>query len=248
LLKEFPTVEDSQKFMESPASADLRIRHHPLFMNYSNEPSPGQRLAPDVVHMDWMCNMCGAINFARRLECYQCCAPRGKDVQRVTNELIGPSNILKVSCLEPHTSENDLHSLFSSLVPVKEVRMVMDKFTSAPRGFAFLHFFSVADASRSLHTFQGCVTETQLTPIKLCYARDRVAPTPTSAAAAAAIEAAQSMQQYASWEPKEFDESATELNDMKEQEQVEYCPTSSDISEDSRFIPVVFELHRLRRV
>lgn len=68
------------------------------------------------------------------------------------------------------------------------------------------------------------MTETQLTPIKLCYARDRIAPTSTSAAAAAAIEAAQSMQQYASWEPTEFDEAAAEPldNDLeKGQEQVE---------------------------
>lgn len=65
LLKEFPTTEDSQKFMESPASADLKIRNHPLFTNYSNAPSPGNRVMSDGVHMDWMCNMCGAINFAR---------------------------------------------------------------------------------------------------------------------------------------------------------------------------------------
>ena len=39
----------------------------------------------------------------RRLECYQCCAPRGKDVQRISNEPMGPSNILKVSCLDPQT-------------------------------------------------------------------------------------------------------------------------------------------------
>lgn len=51
-------------------------------------------------------------------------------------------------------SENDLHTLFSSLVAVKEIRMVMDKFTNAPRGFAFVHFFSVADASRAMNTFQ----------------------------------------------------------------------------------------------
>ena len=51
-------------------------------------------------------------------------------------------------------SENDLRVLFSSLVPIKEIRMVMDKFTNAPRGFAFVHFFSVADASRAMNTFQ----------------------------------------------------------------------------------------------
>lgn len=46
------------------------------------------------------------------------------------------------------------------------------------------------------------------------YAKDRVPPLATGAAAAAAIEAAQAMQQYnAAWEPEEFDETATEVNE-----------------------------------
>ena len=51
--------------MESPAAADLRIRQHPLWTNYSSAPTPGHRFGQDGVHMDWMCNMCAAINFAR---------------------------------------------------------------------------------------------------------------------------------------------------------------------------------------
>lgn len=51
-------------------------------------------------------------------------------------------------------SEDALHQLFVAHVPVKEIRMVLDKFTSAPRGFAFVHFHTVADASRMLNTFQ----------------------------------------------------------------------------------------------
>ena len=33
--------------------------------------------------------------------------------------------------------------------------MVTDKFTGAPRGFAFVHFYSVADAAKVLHTLQA---------------------------------------------------------------------------------------------
>lgn len=37
---------------------------------------------------------------------------------------------------------------------VRDIRLVLDKFTGAPRGFAFVHFHSVADASRVLHALQ----------------------------------------------------------------------------------------------
>ena len=37
---------------------------------------------------------------------------------------------------------------------VKDIRLVLDKFTGAPRGFAFVHFHTVADASRVLHPLQ----------------------------------------------------------------------------------------------
>lgn len=73
-----------------------------------------------------------------------------------------------------------------------------------------------------------------MTPIKLCYARDRIAPTSTSAAAAA-IESAQSMQQYASWEPTEFDEAAAEPLD-NDQEKVQEQVESHQLSRDTHFI------------
>ena len=37
-----------------------------------------------------------------------------------------------------------------------EVRMVRDKFTGAPRGFAFAHFASIADAARAMTALQVC--------------------------------------------------------------------------------------------
>lgn len=37
---------------------------------------------------------------------------------------------------------------------VKDIRLVLDRFTGAPRGFAFVHFHTVADASRVLHALQ----------------------------------------------------------------------------------------------
>lgn len=50
---------------------------------------PGQAL-------DWVCEMCAAVNFARRMECYQCSAARTATAKRVVADLDGPSTILKV--------------------------------------------------------------------------------------------------------------------------------------------------------
>lgn len=48
---------------------------------------------------------------------------------------------------------------------VKDIRLVLDRFTGAPRGFAFVHFHTVADASRVLHALQvgsSCARNTSL--------------------------------------------------------------------------------------
>ena len=56
---------------------------------------------------------------------------------------------LLVSC-----SEGNLHMAIAQHSNVKDIRLVLDKFTGIPRGFAFVHFHSVADASRVLHALQ----------------------------------------------------------------------------------------------
>lgn len=51
-------------------------------------------------------------------------------------------------------SEGTLHSAMAQHSAVKDIRLVLDRFTGAPRGFAFVHFHTVADASRVLHALQ----------------------------------------------------------------------------------------------
>lgn len=51
-------------------------------------------------------------------------------------------------------SEGNLQMAITQHSTVKDIRLVLDKFTGAPRGFAFVHFHSVADASRVLHALQ----------------------------------------------------------------------------------------------
>lgn len=51
--------------------------------------------------------------------------------------------------------------------------MVRDKYTAAPRGFAFVHFYTVSDAAKALQALQ--VTNPWLTPdIRACIRAMRV--------------------------------------------------------------------------
>lgn len=54
--------------------------------------------APEASHsqLDWICPMCTSVNFARRLECFQCMALRPTDPKRVIVDSDGPSPVLKV--------------------------------------------------------------------------------------------------------------------------------------------------------
>ena len=61
--------------------------------------------------------------------------------------------------------------------------MVRDKFSSAPRGFAFVHYGAVAEAAKALQALQGAALAGQDTPLRLAFAKDRVQPAATGPAA-----------------------------------------------------------------
>ena len=51
-----------------------------------------------------------------------------------------------------------LHLAMSVFSPVRDVRMVLNKSTGETRGFAFVHFYSVAEATRVMEVMQvGCL-------------------------------------------------------------------------------------------
>ena len=52
----------------------------------------------------------------------------------------------------------------AAVAPVREVRGVRDKFTGAPRGFCFLHLFSIADAARVMQLLQARAFVTRTAP------------------------------------------------------------------------------------
>ncbi|KAL3163303.1 hypothetical protein ABBQ32_009695 [Trebouxia sp. C0010 RCD-2024] len=208
---EFDSIESAQHIMESDLRYQFNLDGAPLRLDYSHAAQPPAAASASATS-DWICPGCSAVNFSRRLECYRCCVAKPAHAATVTLQPDAPSHILKVSGLEQHISERSLHMALAQHVAVKDIRLVQDRFTGAPRGFAFVHFHSVADASRVLHALQNAVIEGQETPLRLSFARDKPTerPPPTSTIASDALQAAQAMSQYAGWEPKEFTEMQAE--------------------------------------
>eukprot|EP00775_Hariotina_reticulata_P007964 gene7965-8162_t len=173
---DFATVDDARVLMESEGRWQLQLGGQQLLLDYSHgapaSRSGGSQSAELQPALDWICDMCTAVNFARRLECYQCYTARPANPQRVTTDLSEPSNILKVSGLEPQTSEEELYTFLAAVVPnILDLRVIKDKFTGAPRGFAFVELGSIAEAGKLMLASQGQMVPGQYTPLKICYAK-----------------------------------------------------------------------------
>ena len=121
-------------------------------------------------------------------------------------------------------SEEALYALLSSIVPhIVDLRVVKDKYTGAPRNFAFVELASIADAGRlMLGVNNGATPEGQPTPLRCVYARRResergvVGGEEADAAAAGGGDPADASRgsgaaaalAMAGWKPKEFDAAA----------------------------------------
>ncbi|RHY56894.1 hypothetical protein DYB38_006758 [Aphanomyces astaci] len=120
---------------------------------------------------------CNATNFAKRLECYKCSAPKSeyaievpRQVPDMTHNQSGhPSCILAVRSLPMEAQEEEvrphpcsrclvmsscfrlqLTQLFMRYPGVKDIRLMRDRITGAPRGFGFVEFATVEHATAAL--------------------------------------------------------------------------------------------------
>lgn len=112
-LQDFATPEDAQVLMDAYKANGLALDGTSLFLEYSsggpsssvstgaqpnpNNPYSSRPAAPPGAFADWLCPMCGAVNFARRAECFQCNCARPAGAQRVAADDAVPSRILKVT-------------------------------------------------------------------------------------------------------------------------------------------------------
>ncbi|CAK9173357.1 unnamed protein product [Ilex paraguariensis] len=236
---DFPSVGAARAMMDRLGEDGLVVDGRKLFFEYSSKPTGvgdrpfGQDNASRSGHgnhrsitvpSDWMCTICGCVNFARRTSCFQCNEARTDDAPPAdmasSNPTptgkkgdAGPTHVLVVRGLDENADEEMLRYEFSKHAPIKDLRLVRDKFTHVSRGFAFVHFNSVEDATKALEATNGTTLEKNGQILRVAYAKSILGPgsgasgtSHSSSLAAAAIEAATFAQQYdaVGWAPKEY--------------------------------------------
>ncbi|XP_065850651.1 SUPPRESSOR OF ABI3-5 isoform X2 [Euphorbia lathyris] len=243
---DFPSVDAACAMMDRIGDDGLVVDSRKLFFEYSKPTGGaggpfGQESSIRSGHInhrsitvssDWMCTICGCVNFARRTSCFQCNEPRTEDAPPADVAMsnssslgkkgfeAGPTHVLVVRGLDENADEDMIRYEFSKHAAIKDLRLVRDKFTHVSRGFAFVHFHSVEDATKALEATNGTTLEKNGQILRVAYAKSILGPgsgasgsSQSSSLAAAAIEAAAFAQQYdaVGWAPKEYnpDDKAT---------------------------------------
>ncbi|XP_039031052.1 SUPPRESSOR OF ABI3-5-like isoform X2 [Hibiscus syriacus] len=245
---DFPSVGAARTMIDRIGDDGLVVDGRRLFFEYSKPTgSAGGPSAHDnalklghsnhkstILPSDWMCTICGCVNFARRTSCFQCNEPRTDDAPAADISLSnskrgsesGPTNVLVVRGLDENADEEMLRYEFSKCAPIKDLRLVRDKFTHVSRGFAFVHFHSVGDATKALEATNGTTLEKNGQILRVAYAKSILGPrsgtlgaSQSSSLAAAAIEAAAFSQQYdaVGWTPKEYNPDDKQSSSWQEQ-------------------------------
>ncbi|KAL5990213.1 hypothetical protein ACLOJK_011110 [Asimina triloba] len=240
---DFPSVEAARKTMDGIGDEGLIVDGRKLFFDYSSKPTGGvgapplgQENSAKSIYgssrsigppSDWMCIICGCVNFARRTSCFQCNEVRTDDAPAADMAASNAPSMGKRGSeagggLDENADEEMLRYEFSKHAPIKslrlavfvqDLRLVRDKFTHVSRGFGFVHFHSVEDATKALEATNGTALEKNGQILRVAYAKSIHGPGPgasgalqSSSLAAAAIEAATFAQQYdaVGWAPKEY--------------------------------------------
>uniref|UniRef100_A0A7N1A5P5 Uncharacterized protein n=1 Tax=Kalanchoe fedtschenkoi TaxID=63787 RepID=A0A7N1A5P5_KALFE len=234
---DFSSVDAAKVMMDKIGSDGLVVDGRKVYFEYSKPTGPtsySQDSAVKSNHFshrgtkipsDWMCTLCGCVNFARRMSCFQCNEARTDDappaeISSSTSGVggrrgqdAGPTHVLVVRGLDENADEEMIRYEFSKHAPIKDLRLVRDKFTHVSRGFAFVHFHSVDDATKALEATNGTTLEKNGQILRVAYAKSILGPasgiygsSQSSSLAAAAIEAAAFSQQYdaVGWAPKEY--------------------------------------------
>lgn len=168
-MLEMASVAAAVAVMDSDWRDGAYFKEHRLRLEYSRAPSPPRGVFDDT---DWVCSACRALNFSRRMLCYQCRAPRTAECYSV--EPGAPSHVLRIANLEPHVTEQDLEYIVKPHAPLKVVRLVRDKFNGESRGFAFVYFYSVEDATLVMDKLDGTHLPGQRWKLRISFALDRM--------------------------------------------------------------------------
>ncbi|KAL5990209.1 hypothetical protein ACLOJK_011106 [Asimina triloba] len=249
----YQILEAACKMMDGIGEEGLIVDCRKLFFDYSSKPTGGASVSLGQDNLaksshggfrsmgppcDWMCIICGCVNFARRTSCFQCNEVRTDDAPAADMSTSnppsmgrrgsesGPTHVLVIRGLDENADEEMLHYEFSKHAPIKDLRLVRDKFTHVSRGFGFVYFHSVEDATKALEATNGTALEKNGQNLRVAYAKSIHGPgsgasgaLQSSSLAAAAIEAATFAQQYDAigWAPKEYNPDDKQSTGMPKQ-------------------------------
>jgi len=136
-------------------------------------------------HADWVCEQCGAVNFARRVRCYTCtldkpvkprmAADVAPEPQLPDADLEGrfdadePTPCLVVYGLSKFSGEPELANAMRAYAPVKDVKLLRDS-AGRTRGVGFVTFHTVQASAHTLQTASGRA-RVDGQPVKLAYTK-----------------------------------------------------------------------------
>ncbi|KAF0692661.1 Aste57867_16276 [Aphanomyces stellatus] len=155
---DFASIESAKYVVQYFAKQPLTIQGRVIGIGYS-EPARSQHFHAPPPRCDWLCPMCNATNFSKRVECYKCGNPKtdfAVEVPRAPvgefNNLTVPSHILSVRSLPLEAEEADLTQMFQHCPGLTMVRMARDRTSNVSKGFGFVEFASVEYAADALAT------------------------------------------------------------------------------------------------
>jgi len=123
---------------------------------------------------DWLCEQCKGGNFARRNHCYYCGAEKSENAlpcnvnpQHANTD--GACPVLVVRNLNLQTTEETLYNMFSTFAPLKEVRLIREKHTGQSRGFCFIEYHTVEEATYAYQNSVNLLIDDKV--VRVAYAK-----------------------------------------------------------------------------
>eukprot|EP00741_Cyanophora_paradoxa_P004115 tig00000769_g3997.t1 len=183
---DFPSIEVA-KYIYDSYGGRFQIGNKEAVLAYGWEKGsgpPGSNSA-GFANRDWMCSACGARNFARRFQCFQCMAERQSNAVLVQAPVaaggagpIEPSDVLVVKGLNPQTSEETVRGAFAAFAQVKDIRMIRDRTTGLNRGFCFVEFVSVEASKTAKRMAEQYQLALDGAPLRITFERKDWGPAP----------------------------------------------------------------------
>lgn len=135
------------------------------------------RMSRTLGHADWVCDQCGAVNFARRVRCFGCGIERPsrprQPVEQAMPDLEGrfdsdePTPCLVVYGLSKYSGEHELEDALRPYAALKDVKLLRDA-AGQTRGVGFVTFFNTEAAT---HTLRTARLKVDGKPVSLAYTK-----------------------------------------------------------------------------